>query len=165
MAWNIASKIVHRVVTIDENHTVLDAATLMAEEFVGSALITSSSKITGVFTERDLMMRVVGRKRDPENVKIKDVMTKNMVTVSPKDTANHCLNLMKEHRCRHLLVFDNEEFIGIVSLRDMVALLMEEKEALIAYLHQYMLAIRYIHTGDDCTILFAVFNRVLDQVQ
>ena len=126
MAWNIASKIVHRVVTIDENHTVLDAATLMAEEFVGSALITSSSKIAGVFTERDLMMRVVGRKRDPENVKIKDVMTKNMVTVSPKDTANHCLNLMKEHRCRHLLVFDNEEFIGIVSLRDMVALLMEE---------------------------------------
>ena len=61
MAWNIASKIVHRVVTIDENHTVLDAATLMAEEFVGSVLITSSSKITGVFTERDLMMRVVGR--------------------------------------------------------------------------------------------------------
>ena len=138
MAWNIASKIVHRVVTIDENHSVLDAATLMAEEFVGSALITSSSKITGVFTERDLMMRVVGRKRDPEKVKIKDVMTKNMVTVSPKDTANHCLNLMKEHRCRHLLVFDNEEFIGIVSLRDMVALLMEEKEALIAYLHQYI---------------------------
>ena len=138
MAWNIASKIVHRVVTIDENHTVLDAATLMAEEFVWSALITSSSKITGVFTERDLMMRVVGRKRDPEKVKIKDVMTKNMVTVSPKDTANHCLNLMKEHRCRHLLVFDNEEFIGIVSLRDMVALLMEEKEALIAYLHQYI---------------------------
>ncbi len=138
MAWNIASKIVHRVVTIDENHTVLDAAILMAEEFVGSVLITSASKITGVFTERDLMMRVVGRKRDPEKLKIKDVMTKNMVTVSPKDTASHCLNLMKEHRCRHLLVFDNEEFIGIVSLRDMVALLMEEKEALITYLHQYI---------------------------
>ena len=84
------------------------------------------------------MMRVVGRKRDPEKVKIKDVMTKNMVTVSPKDTAHYCLNLMKEHRCRHLLVFDNEEFIGIVSLRDMGALLMEEKEALIAYLHQYI---------------------------
>ena len=138
MTWNIASKIVHRVVTIDENHTVLDAATLMAEEFVGSALITSSSKITGVFTERDLMMRVVGKKRDPEKVKIKDVMTKTMVTVGPKDTASYCLNLMKEHRCRHLLVFDGEEFIGIVSLRDMVALLMEEKEALIAYLHPYI---------------------------
>ncbi len=71
-------------------------------------------------------------------MQIKDVMTKNMITVSPKDTASYCLNLMKEHRCRHLLVFDGEEFIGIVSLRDMVTLLMEEKEALIAYLHQYI---------------------------
>jgi CBS domain-containing protein len=138
MAWNIASKIVHRVVTIDEGHSVLDAATLMAEEFVGSAVITSSSKITGIFTERDLMMRVVGRKRDPEKVKIKDVMTKDMVRVSPKDTANHCLNLMKERRCRHLLVFNGEEFVGIVSLRDMVALMAEEKEDLIAYLHRYI---------------------------
>ena len=138
MAWNIASKIVRKVVTIDENHSVVDAATLMAEEFVGSALITRSSKITGIFTERDLMMRVVGKKRDPEKAKIKDVMTQDMVTVSPTDTANYCLNLMKEHRCRHLLVFDGEEFIGIVSLRDMVALLMEEKEELIAYLHQYI---------------------------
>lgn len=138
MAWNIASKIVRRVVMIDENHSVLDAATLMAEEFVGSTVITSASKITGIFTERDLMLRVVGKKRDPERVKIKDVMTKDVVTVSPKDTANYCLNLMKDNRCRYLLVFDGDEFVGIVSLRDMVALLMEEKEDLISYLNQYI---------------------------
>ena len=138
MTWNIASKIVRRVVTIDGHHSVLDAATLMADEFVGSAVITESSKIVGIFTERDLMMRVVGKKRDPELVSIKDVMTRNVITVSPKDTAPTCLNLMKTHRCRHLLVFDGDEFIGIVSLRDMVALMMEEKEQLIAYLHQYI---------------------------
>jgi CBS domain-containing protein len=138
MTWTIASKIVRRVVTIDGSHSTLEAATLMAEEFVGSAVITSSSKITGIFTERDLMMRVVGKKRDPDTVKINEVMTKEVVIVSPKDTANYCLNLMKEHRCRHLLVFDGDEFVGIVSLRDMVALLMEEKEDLIAYLHQYI---------------------------
>ena len=138
MAWTIASKIVRRVVTIDESHSVLEAATLMAEEFVGSVVITSSSKITGIFTERYLMMRVVGKKRDPESIKIKDVMTKDVAIVSSKDTANYCLNLMKEHRCRHLLVFDDDEFVGIVSLRDMVALMMEEKEDLISYLHQYI---------------------------
>jgi CBS domain-containing protein len=138
MAWNIASKIVRRVVTIDESHSVLDAATLMADEFVGSVVITSASKITGIFTERDLMMRVVGKKRDPERVAIKDVMTKDIVIVSPKDTANHCLDLMKEHRCRHLLVFNGHEFVGIVSLRDIVALMLEEKEELITYLHQYI---------------------------
>jgi CBS domain-containing protein len=65
-------------------------------------------------------------------------MTKDVVIVSPKDTANYCLNLMKEYRCRHLLVFDGDEFVGIVSLRDMVMLMMEEKEELIAYLHQYI---------------------------
>ena len=138
MAWNIASKIVRRVVTIDESHSVLDAATLMANEFVGSVVITSASKITGIFTERDLMMRVVGKERDPERVAIKDVMTKDIVIVSPKDTANYCLNLMKEHRCRHLLVFNDHEFVGIVSLRDIVALMLEEKEELITYLHQYI---------------------------
>ena len=138
MEWTIASKIVRRVVTIDESHSVLDAATLMAEEFVGSAVITSASKISGIFTEGDLMMRVVGKKRNAEKVKIKDVMTTEVVRVSPKDSANYCLNLMKDSRCRHLLVFDGDEFVGIVSLRDMVALMMEEKEALIAYLHQYI---------------------------
>jgi CBS domain-containing protein len=138
MMWNIASKIVRRVVTIDGNHSVLDAATLMADEFVGSVVITDSSRIVGIFTERDLMMRVVGKKRDPETVRIMDVMTTNVVTVSPKDTALTCLNLMKEHRCRHLLVFDDDEFVGVVSLRDMVALMIEEKEQLIAYLHQYI---------------------------
>lgn len=138
MAWNIASKIVRRVVTIDGNHTVLEAATLMAEEFVGSIVVTEASRISGVFTERDLMMRVVGKKRDPEAVKIKDVMTRELSVVSPKDTAAHCLNLMKKHRCRHLLVFDSDEFVGIVSLRDMVALMTEEKEDLITYLHQYI---------------------------
>lgn len=138
MEWNIASKIVRKVVVLDESHTVLDAATLMAEEFVGSVVITSSSKITGIFTERDLMLRVVGKKRDPEQLKIRDVMTKEVIRVSPKDTPSACLNLMKDHRCRHLLVFDGDEFVGLVSLRDLVALMMEEKEELIGYLNRYI---------------------------
>ncbi|MEX5213455.1 MAG: CBS domain-containing protein [Nitrospiraceae bacterium] len=138
MEWNIESKIVRKVVVLDEGHTVLDAAILMTEEFVGSVVITSASKITGIFTERDLMMRVVGKSRDPEQVKIKDVMTSEVVRVSPKETASSCLNLMKEHRCRYLLVFDGDEFVGLVSLRDLVALMMEEKEELIGCLNRYI---------------------------
>ncbi|MGE3154099.1 MAG: cyclic nucleotide-binding/CBS domain-containing protein [Nitrospiraceae bacterium] len=138
MEWNIEPKIVRKVVVLDEGHTVLDAAILMAEEFVGSVVITSASKITGIFTERDLMMRVVGKSRDPERVRIKDVMTSEVVRVSPKETASSCLNLMKEHRCRYLLVFDGDEFVGLVSLRDLVALMMEEKEELIGCLNRYI---------------------------
>lgn len=124
--------------TIDENRTALEAATLMTEEFIGSVIVTSAAKVVGIFTERDLMMRVVGKRKDPEKVKIKDVMTKDPSKVNPKDTASYCLNLMKDQRCRHLLVFDGEEFLGIVSLRDIVALMIDEKEELIGHLEKYI---------------------------
>jgi len=134
----ITSNIERTVLTIDENRTALEAATLMAEQYVGSAVITSPSGIQGLFTERDLMMKVVGEKRDPAKVKLKDVISIDSVRVSPNETSSRCLDLMKEHRCRHLLVFDGDEFVGIVSLRDMVALMIEEKECLITQLKGYI---------------------------
>lgn len=138
MARDISSKIIRRVATIHENRSALEAAILMTEEFIGSVVVTGDSGVVGIFTERDLMMRVVGKKLDPEKVKIKDVMTKELAKVSPGDTADHCLNLMKERRCRHLLVFAGNEFVGIVSLRDVVTLMIDEKEELIEYLQKYI---------------------------
>lgn len=134
----IASKIVKRVATIDENKSVFDAAQLMTEEFIGSVVVTNASGIRGLFTERELMMNVVGKGKDPEKVLIKDVMTRDPIKVSPNDTAGTCLDLMKEHRCRHLLVFEGDKFIGIASLRDMAALMIDEKEALIQQLEKYI---------------------------
>ena len=128
---NISQKIIVDVVALNENKSILEAAVLMTQEFIGSVVITGQSGITGVFTERDLMMRVVGMKKHPEKVKIKEVMTKDLITVSPDETADRCLDLMKKHRCRHLLVYKGKQYLGIVSLRDIVALLIEEKEALI----------------------------------
>ena len=138
MAWSIGSKITRKVVTIDENKSAMEAASLMTEEFIGSVIVTSASKIVGLFTERDLMMKVVGKRRDPEKVKLKEIMTKDLITVGPKDPASRCLGLMREHRCRHLLTFDDDQFVGIVSLRDMVALMLDEKEDLIRCLEKYI---------------------------
>lgn len=135
---NIASKIVRRVATIDENRSAFEAARLMTEEFIGSVVVTGFSGIHGLFTERELMMNVVGKGKDPEKVKIKDVMTRDPIKVSPNDSASHCLSLMKEHRRRHLLVFEGDEFVGLVSLRDMVALMIDEREELIGYLERYI---------------------------
>ncbi len=138
MSRPIASKIIRRVAMVDESRSALEAAGIMTEEFIGSVVVTRASKVVGIFTERDLMMRVIGKRKDPERVKIKDVMTDDLVTVSSSDTARHCLDLMKEFRCRHLLVFDGNEFVGIVSLRDMVTLLLDEKEEMIAHLERYI---------------------------
>lgn len=138
MSMTIAPKIVRRVATIDENKSVLDAAKLMTEEFVGSVVVTNVSGIRGLFTERELMMNVVAKGKDSEKVRIKDVLASDPIKVSPSTTADLCLDLMKEHRCRHLLVFEGDEFVGIVSLRDMVALMIDKKEELIQHLERYI---------------------------
>lgn len=134
----IASKIVKRVATIDENKFVSDAAQLMTEEFIGSLVVTNVSGICGLFTEREVVMKVVGKGKDPTKVRIKDVMTRDPIKVSPSDTAGTCLDLMKKHRCLHLLVFEEDEFIGIASLRDLAELMIDDKETLIKHLEKYI---------------------------
>jgi len=86
------------------------------------------------------MMRVIGEGLDPQAVKVGDVTHEALIKVRPDEDVSRCLDLMKANRCRHLTVFDGEEFIGIVSLRDMVALMLDEKEALIARLKEYIAA-------------------------
>lgn len=140
MSRQVMSIIVRRVVTVDENRSAMEAALIMTEEFIGSVVVTKAARVVGIFTERDLMMRVIGQGLDPARMKIRDVMTKDPITILPEDTADQCLALMKDHRCRHLLVFEGEEFVGIVSLRDIVHLLLDEKEEIIGHLERYITA-------------------------
>ncbi len=136
----ITSGIKKTVATIDEHHTVLEAARLMTENYIGSVVVTSHSRIVGIFTERELMMRVVGKGRDPDSVKIKDVMHTDHLKISPEATCDETLQIMQEKRCRHLLVFDHDEFIGLISLRDIVVLTLQEKDDLISQLQGYISA-------------------------
>jgi len=135
---NIRSGIERMVAMIDENETVPEAARLMSDKYIGSVVVTCHGEVTGLFTERELMMRVVGKGRDPSRVKVRDVMRTDHVKVSPEESVSNCLDLMKENRCRHLLVFEGDEFIGIVTLRTMVALMIQEKEILIDQLQCYI---------------------------
>ena len=135
---NITSTIVRRVVTINENRSVFEAAKLMTEEFIGWLVVTNATGIHGLLTERELIKNVVGQGKDPEKVKIKDTITPNPLRVSPTVDASHCLDLMKKHHCRHQLVYEGEEFVGIVSVRDLVVLLLAEKEELIRQLERYI---------------------------
>lgn len=134
----ITSQIQHNVATIDEHDSALDAARQMTECYIGSLIVTGAYGIRGIFTERDLMMRVIGEGLDPAHTHVGDVIDESLITVSPNEDVIRCLDLMKENRCRHLIVFDDENFIGIVSVRDMVALMLDEKETLIARLQEYI---------------------------
>jgi len=134
----ITSEIERNIATIDEHSTALEAAMLMTRKYIGSLVVTGAGGILGLFTERDLMMRVVGEQKNPSDAVIRDVMSEKAVRVVPDETCERCLDLMKENRCRHLLVFEGEEFVGIVSLRDIVALMIEEREEMISRLKEYI---------------------------
>ncbi|MDQ6960506.1 MAG: CBS domain-containing protein [Mariprofundaceae bacterium] len=134
----ITSHIERNVVAIDENSTALEAAMRMTDKYIGALVVMGTRGVSGLFTERDLMMQVVGAQRNPPDVAIKDVMSGKAVKVGSEETCDHCLDLMKENRCRHLLVFDADEFIGIVSLRDIVALMIEDREEMISRLKEYI---------------------------
>lgn len=138
MVNKIASRVQRNVVTIDGHRSVLEAAIVMTNKYIGSVIVTDAARIVGIFTERDIMMKVIGKKKEPEETKVSDVMSKEIVKVSPNESCNYCLDLMKEKRCRHLMVFDRDEFVGILSLRDLVAYMLDEKEELISHLEHYI---------------------------
>lgn len=134
---DISPKVERRVAIMDEDRTVLEAAKVMVERTIGSVVVDGSSDIKGIFTERDLM-RLVAQEGNPAATKLKDVMRPAVVRASPDDTVEHCLNLMRKHQCRHLLVFEGQEFVGIISLRDLAALMLDEKAAMVEQLTAYI---------------------------
>lgn len=134
---DISSKVERMVALLDENETVLEAATVMVDRYIGSIVVTRGSKVRGIFTERDLI-RVVAQEQNLAQVRLADVMRTDLISVSPNESVDQCLNLMRTNRCRHLLVFEGGECVGIVSLRDLVVLMLEEKEALVEELTKYI---------------------------
>ncbi|HXH65089.1 MAG TPA: CBS domain-containing protein [Mariprofundaceae bacterium] len=136
----ITSGIEHAVAMLDEGSSALEAARLMTDKFIGSVVVTSHSRVVGIFTERELMMQVVGKDRDPAQVRVGDVMHTDHLKVRPDASCDEALQLMKQQRSRHLLVFDGDRFIGLLSLRDIVVLTLKEKDDLIGQLQHYIAA-------------------------
>jgi CBS domain-containing protein len=134
----ISQKVERHVVLLDENKTAREAAALMVDKHIGSVVVTRASHVIGLFTERDLTHHVIRERRDPDQVRIKDVMRTMVPRVAPNETGEACIELMKQYRCRHLMVYDNDAFVGIISLRDLLVLLLEEKEELIRQLTKYV---------------------------
>ncbi|HEX9724960.1 MAG TPA: CBS domain-containing protein [Vicinamibacteria bacterium] len=101
--------------------TVIDAVKRMGEKRVGAVAVLDNGQITGIFTERDVMMRVVLEGRDPKTTKMSDVMTKDVVTVRKEMPVGEALRLMVERHFRHLpVVGENGQVFGILSVRNVL---------------------------------------------
>jgi len=91
----------------------------MAERHIGAVLVAVDGRLQGIFTERDVLARVVAAGLDPNDTALGGVMTPNPDTVAPNDSALEALRRMSERGYRHLPVVDGERMVGIVSIRDL----------------------------------------------
>ena len=128
MSCKITSIIERNVLTIDQHRTVSESVGIMVDRGAGSIVVTGKGKVVGYFTERDLLDRVVGRKRDPEVTLMRDVMSYELVKVPHDASCLYCMDQMKEHGIRHLLVYEKNIFLGVVSLRSLAALMTQGKD-------------------------------------
>ena len=118
--------------------TVREAAKRMTERHIGALLMGENERLLGIFTERDILTRVVSKGLDPQTTRVEEVMTKNPDTVEPDEQALTALARMQQKGYRHLPVADGDRVVGIVSIRDLYAAVkrgletdLEQREAFI----------------------------------
>jgi CBS domain-containing protein len=109
-----------RVFSIDAGRTVLEAARFMMENNIGAVSVLRNGELVGIFSERDIMNRVVAAGRNPAYTAVSEVMTANPRAVSSDESIEECLFIMHEFGFRHLPIMDGKELKGLISLRDVV---------------------------------------------
>jgi CBS domain-containing protein len=128
----------HRVVTVGKSATVQTAAEIMARENVGALAVMEGELLVGIFSERDIISRVISKQFDTGKTSVGTVMTRNIVIALADETIESCLHKMKKANCRHLPVVDGEILLGMLSLRDLLQVVVSEKEGRIEFLQDYM---------------------------
>jgi CBS domain-containing protein len=118
-----------RVLSIEADSTVLEGARFMMENRIGALPVLRNGELVGIFSERDIMNRVVALGRLPGTTKISEVMTANPKAVSVDETIENCLYLMREFGFRHLPIVDGKELKGLVSSRDILLRYVSQQEA------------------------------------
>jgi CBS domain-containing protein len=128
--------------------TVREAARYMTERHIGAAAVLDGTRLAGILSERDIMGRVVSKELDPDQTKVADVMTKDMIVVEVGESHDDGIRKMKQGGCRHLPVIDGERLVGMVSQRDLLQVDLTEKDEEIRWLNAY---IHYMPPGQEGT--------------
>jgi CBS domain-containing protein len=126
------------LVSVDVAASVAEAARLMATRQIGAVPVIAGDRVVGIFTERDVVARVVAAGLDPAVTRMEDVMSSSLVVAQVGEGADVCLNRMKQAGIRHLIVLDRGRMAGIVSMRDLIAVDLDEKVETIALLSAYV---------------------------
>ncbi|MDR9413019.1 MAG: CBS domain-containing protein [Spiribacter sp.] len=121
------------------DHTVREAVSLMNRKNIGAILVMNpDDELLGVFTERDVLRRVLEDRLDPDATALEAVMTREVFWIGPEGTVEDAMALVNEHNVRHLPVMDEAQVLGMISVRDLTAAVVENRELELADLTSYV---------------------------
>ena len=126
------------IFAIGPDAPVIDAIRLMADKRIGAVLVMDGGRLAGILSERDYARKVVLQGRSSSDTAVREIMTAQVVTVRPEDTADRCMQLVTDRRIRHLPVVADGHVVGVVSIGDLVKETISEQAFLIQQLEQYI---------------------------
>jgi len=126
------------VVTLPASATVLEASKKMAEHLIGSVIVLEGDRPLGIFTERDLLNRVVAKGLDPQKTPLSQVMSQGLKTVSVHETVEACFKKMEETKCRHIPIEEDGRLVGVVTMRNILEWLTDQIKEENLFLKNYI---------------------------
>ncbi len=127
-----------RVESVGPDTSVHDAVALMNERNIGSVLVLEAERTVGIFTERDVLTRVVAPGRDPAATQVREVMTTKLLAIAPSTTVHEAMAIMTERRCRHLPVMVEGRAVGMISIGDLTRWVVRDQQHTIDDLTDYI---------------------------
>jgi len=127
-----------RVVKVTPEQSVLDAIKVLASEDVGAAIVMTGERLAGIVSERDYTRKVILKGRSSESTRVEEIMTANVVVVTPRTKTRDCMALMSEKNIRHLPVVEEGRVVGMVSIRDIVDDIISDQDFTIEQLEHYI---------------------------
>jgi len=135
---HILQKKGNKIISITPDTIVYNALELMYERNVSALLIIENDKLAGIFTERDYARKVVLKGKSSKEIPVSEVMTSNLITITPDVTVEEAMRMMTGKFIRHLPVFEEENLVGLISIGDVVKFLIEEQKFIIGSLENYI---------------------------
>ena len=138
-ACEILSEKGSSIYSVSPDETVLAATRKMNQHRVGAIVVMEGRRIAGIFTERDILQRVIGEGRSPAEITIGEVMTRDVVCCGPEATLEELSEIMRDRRIRHIPICeDGGELLGLISIGDLNALHAMQQSLQIHYLNEYI---------------------------
>ena len=126
------------IVTVEPAMSVTEAARVMAARNIGAVPVADGDRIVGIFTERDALTRIIASGIDPARTAVRDVMSSMLVVADVGESYETCLERMRQARIRHLIVLDNDRLAGIISMRDLMTVDLDDKVETISFMNAYV---------------------------